>query len=54
VRDWWNRNPMSYDVDDPIPYEPGTVEYFRELDSRVFHPRVLRLTARDGGRPFSY
>jgi ubiquinone/menaquinone biosynthesis C-methylase UbiE len=54
VRDWWNRNPMSYDVDDPIPYEPGTKEYFLELDSRVFHPRVLRLTARDGGRPFSY
>lgn len=45
---------MSYDVDDPIPYEPGTKEYFRELDSRVFHPRVLRLTAREGGPPFSY
>ena len=54
VREWWNRNPMSYDVDDPIPHEPGTREFFRELDSRVFHPRVLRLTARDGGRPFSY
>jgi ubiquinone/menaquinone biosynthesis C-methylase UbiE len=54
VRDWWQRNPMSYDVDDPIPYEPGTREYFEELDSRVFHPRVLRLTARNGGRPFSY
>jgi ubiquinone/menaquinone biosynthesis C-methylase UbiE len=54
VRDWWNRNPMSYDVDDPIPYEWGTKEYFRELDSRVFHPRVLRLTTRNGGRPFSY
>jgi ubiquinone/menaquinone biosynthesis C-methylase UbiE len=54
VREWWNRNPMSYDVDEPIPYERGTREYFRELDARVFHPRVLRLTARDGGRPFSY
>jgi ubiquinone/menaquinone biosynthesis C-methylase UbiE len=54
VRDWWNRNPMSYDVDDPIPYDRGTTDYFRELDSRVFHPRVLRLTARPGGRPFSY
>lgn len=54
VREWWNRNPMSYDVGDPIPYAAGTKEYFRELDSRVFHPRVLRLTARDGGRPFSY
>ena len=54
VREWWNRNPMSYDVDDPIPYERGTREYFRELDARVFHPRVLRLTARDGDRPFSY
>ena len=35
VREWWNRNPMSYDVDDPIPYAPGSQEYFRELDSRV-------------------
>ena len=54
VREWWNRNPMSYDVDDPIPHEIGTREYFEELDSRVFHPRVLRLTARNGGLPFSY
>jgi ubiquinone/menaquinone biosynthesis C-methylase UbiE len=54
VRDWWQRNPMSYDVDDPIAHEPGSREYFRELDSRVFDPRVLRLTARPGGGPFSY
>jgi ubiquinone/menaquinone biosynthesis C-methylase UbiE len=54
VRDWWQRNPMSYDVDDPIPHEPGTREYFEELDRRVFDPRVLRLTAVPGGRPFSY
>jgi len=54
VRAWWNRNPMSYDVDDPIPYEPGTREYYRELDRRVFDPRVLRLTAAPDGRPFSY
>ena len=54
VRDWWNRNPMSYDVGEPIPYEPGSPEYFRELDSRVFDPRVLRLTVdRRDGRPFS-
>lgn len=44
---------MSYDVDDPIPYSPESPEYFRELDSRVFHPRVLRLTADRDGRPFS-
>jgi 2-polyprenyl-3-methyl-5-hydroxy-6-metoxy-1,4-benzoquinol methylase len=53
VRTWWNRNPMSYDVDDPIGDEHGTAAYFRELDSRVFHPRVLRLTSRPGERPFS-
>jgi ubiquinone/menaquinone biosynthesis C-methylase UbiE len=53
VRDWWNRNPMSYDVGAPIAHEPDTQAYFRELDSRVFDPRVLRLTARPGGRPFS-
>ncbi len=53
VRDWWNRNPMSYDVDDPIPYEHGSAEYFRELDSRVFDHRVLRLTRSGDGPPFS-
>lgn len=53
VREWWNRNPMSYDVDEPIPHPPGSVGYFRALDSRVFHPRVLRLTAGPDGRPFS-
>src|SRR5437868_14169537 len=54
VRAWWNRNPMSYDVDEPIPFARDTRDYFRELDARVFHPRVLRLTALDAGRPFSY
>jgi len=53
VREWWNRNPMSYDVDDPIRQPEGTREYFRELDSRIFHPRYMRLTARPGGKPFS-
>ncbi|MGH2995407.1 MAG: class I SAM-dependent methyltransferase [Gaiellaceae bacterium] len=53
VREWWNRNPMSYDVDDPIPHAEGSREYFRELDSRIFHPRYMRLTAKPGGRPFS-
>ncbi len=53
VRDWWSRNPMSYDVGEPIPHPPASREYFRELDARVFHPRVLRLTAGADGRPFS-
>ena len=53
VRDWWNRNPMSYDVDDPIPYEEGSREFFREIDRRIFHPRYMRLTADKSGKPFS-
>jgi 2-polyprenyl-3-methyl-5-hydroxy-6-metoxy-1,4-benzoquinol methylase len=53
VREWWNRNPMSYDVDEPILGEPGTKEYFVELDRRVFDPRVLRLTVGADERPFS-
>jgi ubiquinone/menaquinone biosynthesis C-methylase UbiE len=53
VRDWWNRNPMSYDVDDPIAAAPGTREYFEEIDRRIFDPRHMRLTAVPGGRPFS-
>ena len=52
VREWWNRNPMSYDVDDPIPYEAGSQEYFREIDRRIFHPRYMRLTADGKGRTF--
>jgi ubiquinone/menaquinone biosynthesis C-methylase UbiE len=45
---------MSYDVGEPIPHEPGSPEYFRELDARVFDPRVLRLTVDpNDGRPFS-
>jgi ubiquinone/menaquinone biosynthesis C-methylase UbiE len=52
VREWWNRNPMSYDVDDPIPYPQGSREYFREIDRRIFHPRYMRLTADRAGRPF--
>ena len=53
VRDWWNRNPMSYDVDDPIPYDEGSQEFFREIDRRIFHPRYMRLTADASGKPFS-
>jgi ubiquinone/menaquinone biosynthesis C-methylase UbiE len=53
VREWWSRNPMSYDVDAPIPYPPDSREYFRELDSRIFHPRYMRLTANESGKPFS-
>lgn len=54
VRDWWNRNPMSYDVDAPIGHPPGSRAYFRELDARIFHPRYMRLTVAEAdGRPFS-
>jgi ubiquinone/menaquinone biosynthesis C-methylase UbiE len=53
VRDWWSRNPMSYDVDWPIEHDPGTQEFFRELDARIFHPRYMRLTADASGVPFS-
>ena len=54
VREWWNRNPMSYDVDAPIAHPRGSREYFRELDARIFHPRYMRLTVADGDtRAFS-
>ncbi len=44
---------MSYDVDWPIEHDPGTPEFFRELDARIFHPRYMRLTADASGVPFS-
>jgi ubiquinone/menaquinone biosynthesis C-methylase UbiE len=53
VRDWWSRNPMSYDVDAPIPYDEASQEFFREIDRRIFHPRYMRLTADASGKPFS-
>ena len=53
VREWWSRNPMSYDVDDPIPFPEDSQEFFREIDRRIFHPRYMRLTADASGRPFS-
>jgi 2-polyprenyl-3-methyl-5-hydroxy-6-metoxy-1,4-benzoquinol methylase len=53
VRRWWDRNPMSYDVDAPISYPADSPDYFRELDSRIFHPRYMRLTANTSGKPFS-
>jgi ubiquinone/menaquinone biosynthesis C-methylase UbiE len=53
VRGWWTRNPMSYDVDAPISHPDDSPEYFRELDSRIFHPRYMRLTADASGKPFS-
>lgn len=53
VREWWSRNPMSYDVDVPIPYDEGSQDFFREIDRRIFHPRHMRLTADESGKPFS-
>jgi ubiquinone/menaquinone biosynthesis C-methylase UbiE len=44
---------MSYDVDDPIPFDEGSQEFFREIDRRIFHPRYMRLTAGPSGLPFS-
>ena len=44
---------MSYDVDEPIPYDEASQEFFREIDRRIFHPRYMRLTADDSGKPFS-
>ena len=54
MREWWNRNPMSYDVDAPIEHPRGSPAYFREVDSLIFHPRYMRLTVSDDdSRPFS-
>ena len=44
---------MSYDVDDPIPFAADSQEFFREIDRRIFHPRYMRLTADESGKPFS-
>ena len=40
---------MSYDVGAPIVALPAPREGFRELDRRVFDPRVLRLTKGESG-----
>lgn len=33
---WWEATPMRYDWREQIPYEPGTKDYFQEVDSRFF------------------
>jgi len=37
--DWWEENPLIYDSwgTDPLRHEPGTSEYFEEIDRRLFH-----------------
>jgi hypothetical protein len=52
VRDWWNCNPMSYDVGSPIVAVPASRGYFRELDRRVLaQPLAQRIGLHfDGAR----
>jgi ubiquinone/menaquinone biosynthesis C-methylase UbiE len=45
---------MSYDAEAENPYERGSRDYFRELDARIFHPRVFRLATDRKGRPFGH
>jgi ubiquinone/menaquinone biosynthesis C-methylase UbiE len=34
VRDWWSRNPMTYDWRAEIPHEPGSREHLDEVEHR--------------------
>lgn len=35
-RSWWESAPMRYDWDSPISAEPGSLEYYSEIDRRFF------------------
>jgi len=47
-KNWWTRNPMSYDWHGSNSYEEGTAEFFKEIDSRFFNSSPLF----EGSQPF--
>lgn len=48
-RNWWTRNPMSYDWRETNVAPEGTLEFFDEIDRRFFHASPFFL----GERPFA-
>jgi 2-polyprenyl-3-methyl-5-hydroxy-6-metoxy-1,4-benzoquinol methylase len=48
-RNWWAKNPMSYDWRGTNPAPEGTREFFEEIDRRFFHASPLYR----GERPFA-
>jgi SAM-dependent methyltransferase len=51
VRDWWSRNPMTYDWRGDIPYAPGSTEHLEEVERRFLEASWFAQTA--GARPYS-
>jgi SAM-dependent methyltransferase len=49
-RSWWESHPMRYDWRHPVPGEPGELEWFREIDRRLFEATVIP----QGLRPFEH
>lgn len=50
-RDWWEKNPMSYDWRHPRFLREGTPEYFDDIDRRLFAAAFFAQP--EGGTPFS-
>lgn len=51
VRDWWTRNPMTYDWRTEIPFAPGTPEHLAEVERRFFGASWF--AQKPGRRPYS-
>ena len=47
-KNWWTRNPMSYDWHGSNRYEEGSAEFFKEIDTRFFNSSPLF----EGSQPF--
>jgi len=45
-RSWWEAHPMRYDWRQPVPGAPGELEWFREIDRRLFEATVLPAATR--------
>jgi 2-polyprenyl-3-methyl-5-hydroxy-6-metoxy-1,4-benzoquinol methylase len=40
-RSWWEEHPMRYDWKQPLPGVPGELDWYREMDRRLFKATVL-------------
>ncbi len=53
IRDWWERNPMTYDWRRNVRQDVGTREWYEEVDRRLFDRKLMFFAHDDGERPFA-
>ena len=53
IRDWWERNPMTYNRRGMSPYQEGTREWFEEIDRKLFSQARKFFAHGYGEKPFA-